>query len=99
MVKNDGIVQRNILAGFTLAERSNQSSNSQTAKHIEGLEVFYNATKPLKLFQPAGYHVDNSSYPYTSMSQNKESTPSKSGQIILRISSLLSKNSNRFRGR
>jgi hypothetical protein len=72
MVIDDGIIQRNILAGFTLAEISDQSSNNRTAKHIEGLQVFYNATKPLKLFQSAAYHYDNSSYPYTSMSQNKE---------------------------
>jgi hypothetical protein len=72
MVIDDGIIQRNILAGFKLAERSDHSSDNQTVKHIEGLEVFYNATKPLKLFQPAAYHYDNNSYPYTSMSQNKE---------------------------
>lgn len=72
MVIDDGIIQRNILAGYTLAERSDQSDNNQTTKHIEGLEVFYNVTKPLKLFQPATHHYDNTSYPYTSMSQNKE---------------------------
>jgi hypothetical protein len=72
MVLDDGVIQRNILAGYTLAERSDQSDNNQTAKHIEGLEVFYNVTKPLKLFQPAVHHYNNSSYPYTSMNQNKE---------------------------
>jgi hypothetical protein len=72
MVIDDGIIQRNILSGYLLAERSGQSDNNQTAKHIEGLEVFYNITKPLKLFQPAVHHYNNSSYPYTSMIQNKE---------------------------